>query len=230
MPAGRGAKPSIVSARSAPSCAPAIFRRPQPATCGAGATATNSYRWPAELPRLAPLFALPLRRALVEERLHAFAKIATHVAHQDQVLAFLAGEPPLQARQRLLGGVERERRMPGDLDGKLVNATLQRRQIFDDFGEQSGTGGFLGADQPRGEDDVLDARRPNQSGQPADIGHRQAIAQRTGDRKAYSRRLGADAQIATRRDAGAASGAGARDRGNGGHAALLELGENAVDA
>src|SRR6202044_4013888 len=37
------------------------------------------------------LFALPLRRALVQKRVQAFAKIAAHIAHQDQILALVAG-------------------------------------------------------------------------------------------------------------------------------------------
>src|SRR5271168_3714647 len=71
------------------------------------------------------LFASPLRRALIEKRIQSFAKIPAHVAHQDQILAFLARQPPLQADQRLFGGVERERCIAGDQDGKLIGPPLQ---------------------------------------------------------------------------------------------------------
>src|SRR5580704_10293046 len=40
------------------------------------------------LGRATKLFALPLRRTLVQKCVQAFAKIPAHIAHQDQVLAF----------------------------------------------------------------------------------------------------------------------------------------------
>ena len=60
------------------------------------------------------LFAEPVRLALVEKRVQSFTEILAHVAHEDQVLTFLTGELPLQAGQRLFGGVERQRCMPGN--------------------------------------------------------------------------------------------------------------------
>ena len=106
----------------------------------------------------------------------------------------------------------------------------KRRDVFDDLAEQADAGGFFGADQPRGENEILHPRRSDQCGEPADIRHRQAIAERARDRKAEFGRPGADANIAARRDPGAAAGAGAVDRGDRRHAAGLELAEHPVDA
>src|SRR5262249_41257914 len=81
----------------------------------------------------AGLLACPLRLALVQERVHAFAEIPAHVAHQDQILALFAREPRLQAPQRFLGGAQRERRVAGDQARELVGAALGRRAIFPHF-------------------------------------------------------------------------------------------------
>ena len=70
-----------------------------------------------------------------------------HVAHEDQVLAFLMGELPLQAGQCLFGGVKRQRCMPGNKRGKLIDPSLQRQDILDHLVEQADAGGFLGADE-----------------------------------------------------------------------------------
>jgi len=153
-----------------------------------------------------------------------------HVAHEDQVLAFLTGEMPLHAGQRLFGGVERQRCMPGNKHGKLIDASLQRRNILDNLIEQTDAGGFLGADESSSENKILHARRSNQSGEPADIRHREAIAERARDRKSDFRGLRPDAQIAARRYAGATADTNAGDRGDRGHAALLEFGEHPVQA
>ena len=50
------------------------------------------------------LFAHPLRLAFVEKGIQSFAEVTAHVAHEDEVFALLAREPPLQPRQRLLRG------------------------------------------------------------------------------------------------------------------------------
>src|SRR6204780_59301 len=53
-------------------------------------------------------FAAELRRALVEEGVHAFAEILAHVAHQHQVIALAFRDTRHQAAQRLLGGADRK--------------------------------------------------------------------------------------------------------------------------
>ena len=53
------------------------------------------------------LFARPLGLALVEEGIQSFAEVPAHITHKDKVFPFLAREPALQARKRLLRGVER---------------------------------------------------------------------------------------------------------------------------
>ena len=158
------------------------------------------------------------------------SRIPAHIAHQNQVLAFLAGEPPLQAGQRLFGGVERERRIAGNQRRQFAGAPLKRRHVFDDLAEQTDACGFLGTNEARGKNQILHARRSDQRGKPADIRHRQAIAERARDRKAVFGGPGADTNVAARRDPGAAAGASAGDRGDGRHAASLELAEHAVDA
>src|SRR3954465_4679373 len=79
------------------------------------------------------LRAAPLRRALVQERLHALAEILAHVAHEDQVLPFLAPQPFRQPPHGLLGGPERQGRMSRDEPRELVGAGVKPVQILDDF-------------------------------------------------------------------------------------------------
>ena len=82
------------------------------------------------------LFAAPLRRALVEESIEPFAKILARVAHQDEVLALVPRQPPLQARHRLLGRAQRQRRMAGEQPRDLIGALVERCEILDDLAEQ----------------------------------------------------------------------------------------------
>src|SRR6185503_21107689 len=79
---------------------------------GAGATPTG-------------LLALPVRRALVEERVHSFAEILAHIGAQDQVLAFVARQRPADAAYRFLGDFERDRRMAGNELRRFIGAALQ---------------------------------------------------------------------------------------------------------
>jgi hypothetical protein len=62
-------------------------------------------------------FALPLRRAFIQERVQAFAKIVAHAAHQDQVLAVLARRATVcwqneKGRAQRPGQVQAHRLMP----------------------------------------------------------------------------------------------------------------------
>src|SRR5687768_9102499 len=75
------------------------------------------------------LLALPIRRALVEERVHSFAKILAHIGAQDQVPALLARQGTTEAEHRFLGGFHRNRRMAGNELGGFVGAALQRRNV-----------------------------------------------------------------------------------------------------
>ena len=54
--------------------------------------------------------ALPDRRALVEEGVHALAKILAHIGLQDQVLALFARQRAADAAHGFLGRLQRERR------------------------------------------------------------------------------------------------------------------------
>src|SRR5262249_33236418 len=162
------------------------------------------------------LFASPLRLALVEKGLQSFAEVATHVAHEDEVFAFLTREPALQPRQRLLGGAQRQRCVSGYECRELFNPLLQSRKILDHFVEQSDPRRLLSSDESGSENEILHARRPDQGGEPADARHRKAIAERAGNRKSESCRFRPHAQIAAGGNARSATGARAGNRGDGG--------------
>src|SRR3954447_17608698 len=70
------------------------------------------------------LFAGPLRLALVEEGIHAFAEIPALIAHQDQVLVF--GRLRLGTKQRLLGGTQRQGSMAGDKPRQFISPPFER--------------------------------------------------------------------------------------------------------
>src|SRR6266699_7335925 len=101
-------------------------------------------------------FTAPLRRALVQKRIHAFAKIPAHVAHENEILALLARQVLLQAQKRFLGCAERQRRVTCDQPAELARPALQRRRVFHDLVQQTEIEGFAGIEQPRGENEVLD--------------------------------------------------------------------------
>src|SRR6185437_1162653 len=79
--------------------------------------------------------AFPLRRPLVEEGVHPFAEVAAHVAHEDEILGFLAREPLLQAAQPLLRRAQRERRVSRDELRELLGAALERGEILDELAD-----------------------------------------------------------------------------------------------
>src|SRR5690242_2685806 len=60
------------------------------------------------LTRQGGLLALEVRRALVEERVHALAEILAHIGTQDQVFALFARQCPPDAAHRFLGDFERD--------------------------------------------------------------------------------------------------------------------------
>src|SRR6185295_20226871 len=62
----------------------------------------------------ARLLALPVRRALVEERVHSLAEILAHIGTQYQVPALLARQGATEAEHCFLGGFHRDRRMAGN--------------------------------------------------------------------------------------------------------------------
>src|SRR5439155_10470952 len=66
--------------------------------------------------------------------------------------------------------------------------------------------------------------------QPGVVVHRKAVAERAGDREAVPRRGRPDSQVAGRRHAGAAPGAGPRDGGDGGHLHRLQRVHDVVAA
>src|SRR4051794_14001504 len=74
-----------------------------------------------------PLTALPVRRALGQEGVHALAEILAHVAHQDQVVVRALRAASLDPAQGLLGGLQGQGRMAGDQAGELIGA---RSELF----------------------------------------------------------------------------------------------------
>src|SRR6516225_5778880 len=78
---------------------------------------------------LAELFALEVRRPLVQEGIHPLTKILAHVSLEDEVFALLARQGPADAAHRLLGDFEGDRRMGGDQLCRLVGAALQGRHV-----------------------------------------------------------------------------------------------------
>src|ERR1700738_5181943 len=75
------------------------------------------------------LLSLPVRRALVEEGIHSLAEILAHIGAKDQILAFIARQRPPDPADRLLGDLERDRRMAGNQLRGLVGTALQRLDI-----------------------------------------------------------------------------------------------------
>src|SRR5712675_1886228 len=103
-----------------------------PAMTCVRSTTFSPFRGPIVSPAIS-LFLLrsaagPLRLALVEEGVHAFAEIPALIAHQDQVLVF--GWLRLRAKQRLLGGTQREGCMACDEPRQFVGPSFERGEIF----------------------------------------------------------------------------------------------------
>src|SRR5262245_37930955 len=138
--------------------------QPRSATQSAASTGNS-------LPSMSNLFARPLRLAFVEKGIQSFAKVAAHVAHEDEVFALLARESALQPRQRLLGGAQRQRCIPGDDCRELFNPLLQGRKVLDHFVKQSEPRRLLRSDEPGSENEILHARRSDQRGESADARH-----------------------------------------------------------
>src|SRR3954454_13204643 len=82
------------------------------------------------------LLTAPLRGALVEESIEPFAKILARVAHQDEVFALVPRQPSLQAGHRLLGRIQRQRRMAGQEPGDFIGTAVECRTILDDLAKQ----------------------------------------------------------------------------------------------
>ena len=87
----------------------------------------------------------------------------------------------------------------------------------------------LGSDESSSENESLHARRPDQRGEPPDARHRKAITKRTGNRKSKSCRFCPHAQVAAGGNARSAAGARAGDRGDGGHTALFDRRQHAIE-
>ena len=131
---------------------------------------------------LGALFAGPVRLALVEEGVHAFAEIPAHDS--------TSGSGP---RLRRGFGCARS---SACLVARSVNGAWPATSRASSSARRSGRGDpprlraasrcrrLPRLDQARGENDLLDPRRADQRREPAEIGHRQAIAERAGDRKA----------------------------------------------
>src|ERR1700760_4625734 len=101
------------------------------------------------------LFALEVRRPLVEEGVHSLAEILAHIGLEDQVLALVARQRAADAADRLLGNFQRDRRMAGDEFRGFVGAALQRPDIRHDLVEQPERQRLRRLDEPGFEDEVL---------------------------------------------------------------------------
>src|SRR6185437_1410653 len=95
------------------------------------------------------LFALEIGAALVEEGVHAFTEILAHIGLQDQVLALLPRQRAADAAYRLLGRLQRQRRVRGHELGGLVGAALQRLDVGYHLVEQAQRQRLRRLDQPR---------------------------------------------------------------------------------
>src|SRR5690606_19592734 len=71
------------------------------------------------------LAALPFRLALFEEGVHALHEILAHVGLEDQVLVALRAARVEDPAHRLLERLDRQRRVPGDCLGQLLDALLE---------------------------------------------------------------------------------------------------------
>src|SRR6185437_9222935 len=140
--------------------------------------------------------AAPLRRPLFEESGQAFAKIPAHVAHDDEVLPLARRDSRLQAVKRLLGGAQRQRRMPRDGAGERLGARGERRRIGQHLADEAERLRLRRVDKARREDEVLDARRTDERREARIITHRETIAEGARDRKADAQTGCGDAQVA----------------------------------
>src|SRR5882724_6384352 len=149
---------------------------------------------PAILLFLLRSVASPLRLAFVQEGVHAFTEISALITHQDQVLVFACLR--LRAKQRLLGGTQRQGCMARDKACQFIGPSFKEGEILHDFVQQPDAGGFLRFDQARGKNDLLEPRCPDKGREPADIGRGKAVAERARNRKSEFRGPGADAEVA----------------------------------
>jgi hypothetical protein len=60
------------------------------------------------------LFSGPLWCPFVKKRIHPFAEVPAHIAHEHEILAVLTRQVLAQPPQRLLGGAQCQRRVTGD--------------------------------------------------------------------------------------------------------------------
>src|SRR5690348_11997537 len=75
-------------------------------------------------------------RALVEEGVHAFAEVAAHVAHQDQVLAFAWRKLRAEAAECFFRRLQRERRVSGEECRELARACHESGMVREHFAHE----------------------------------------------------------------------------------------------
>src|ERR1700722_4045301 len=109
------------------------FARKKTWMAGTCPAMTNGESFPSD----EPLFTLPVRRALVEEGVHALAEILAHIGAQDQIPALFARQRAANAKHRLLGGLHRDWRVAGHEPCGLVGAPLQRLDVGHHLVEQT---------------------------------------------------------------------------------------------
>ena len=119
--------------------------------------------------------------------------------------------------------------MACDQARQFIGPPLKGSAVLHHFIQQAKATRFLGFDQARGKNDLLEPRCPDQGRESADIGRRQAVAERARDRKSEFRCPGSNAKVTARGDPGAAAGANAVDRCNRRHLALFERAQHAID-
>src|SRR5262245_57725939 len=92
----------------------------------------------------------PLRRALLDEGVHALSEVLARVALQNEVVELGRRGPLHDSSHRLLGCLQRQRRVTGDLHGELTSARLQLLR-WHDLPKESDRFPFVRLDEPASE-------------------------------------------------------------------------------
>src|SRR5689334_13312768 len=97
---------------------------------------STSARKRGEVKTEARLLPLPVRLALVEEGIHALAKILAHIGLEDEILPLVPRQRLAQATDSFLGDFEGDWRMACHQLRQFQRAALQRLHIGHDLVDQ----------------------------------------------------------------------------------------------
>ena len=172
------------------------------------------------------LFASPLRLTFVEEGIHAFAGnpgFDNTSGSGPRLRPASAARAAAPAWWHAASTVHDQ-----DKSRQFIGPSFEGGDIFHDSWSDP-MPSLPAAHQARGEDDLLEPRRPDQRREPADILSPTSNCRACAHRKAEFCGPGSDAQLAAGGDPGAAAGASAVDRCDRRHPALFERGQHAID-